>query len=319
MLLLHAIIGARERGYKPATLPVRKEEQVYTTTLGQSMIRDGRRNFLHRFLLKQDMMKDEQIPLPIQALEGYPSARSQPQPAQHDLEMERELIRRSCAGDQDAFAVLVRSNQRRAFVLAFRMLNDYDEACEAVQEAFLATWQGLHTFRGESRFSTWLYRVVYHCCLRALEQRRRDTRNLDAATAQAEHRATAESSQEVQTIVTERERQEIIKQAIQQLPGKYRAVLILRHLQDLTYEEIAQALGLPVGTIKTHLFRARNLLKERLLFLERDEQAHAASIDAPSPSSPSASEAPRPSLLARITPPFLRLEPAHGLEREEQV
>jgi RNA polymerase sigma-70 factor, ECF subfamily len=270
------------------------------------MSQHGSRNFWHWFLLKQDM-KDEQIPLSVRTFEAYSPALPQAQPISQEAVGEMELVRRSCQGDQDAFAVLVRSHQRRAFILAFRMLNDYDEAAEAVQEGFLAAWQGLHTFRGEARFSTWLYRVVYHCCLRILEQRRRDSRDLDAATAQAEHRAALQSGQEIQTLVADRERQQTIQQAILELPGKYRAVLILRHLQELTYEEIAQALSLPVGTIKTHLFRARNLLKERLQFLERDEAAPSAAAPSVTRQPPPASEESSPSLLTRLAPPFLRL------------
>ncbi len=266
---------------------------------------NGSRNFLDWFLLKQHM-NDEQLPLSARAFESYSPTLSQAQPASRDAEAEMELVRLSCQGDQDAFAVLVRNHQRRAFVLALRMLNDAEEAAEAVQEAFLAAWQGLHTFRGEARFSTWLYRIVYHCCLRMLDQRRRNTRDLDAATAQAEHRAALESGQEVQALVADRERQQTIQQAIQELPGKYRAVLILRHLQELTYEEIAQALSLPVGTIKTHLFRARNLLKERLQSLERDEAAPPSQAQ-PTTRQPSASEESATSFLARLTPPFLRL------------
>ncbi len=273
------------------------------------MTSEGPRNFLHRFLLKQDM-KEEPMPLSVRTFESYPTALAQTQPITQEIESEMELVRRSCAGDQDAFAVLVHIHQRRAFVLAFRMLNNHEEASEAVQEAFLAAWQGLHTFRGEARFSTWLYRIVYHCSLRILEQRRRDTRDLEAATAQAEHRATLESGQEIQSLVTEHERQETIKQAIQELPGKYRAVLILRHLQEYTYEEIAQTLSLPVGTIKTHLFRARNLLKERLQFLEHDESALASANPTSTAQSSLAPEEPSPSLLARLTPSFLRLGPA---------
>jgi RNA polymerase sigma-70 factor (ECF subfamily) len=279
------------------------------------MSRNGPRNFLSWFLLKQDM-KDEQIPLSVRTFESYSPALSQAQPTSLEAEGEMELVRRSCQGDQDAFAVLVRHHQRRAFILAFRMLNNYEEAAEAVQEAFLAAWQGLHTFRGEARFSTWLYRVVYHCCLRVLEQRRRDSRDLDAAAAQAEHRAALEAGQEIQTLVADRERQETIQQAIQELPGKYRAVLILRHLQELTYEEIAQALSLPVGTIKTHLFRARNLLKERLQSLERDESAPPASAPGPLQAAPPAEEAST-SLFARLTPPFLRFGSASERGRGE--
>ena len=281
------------------------------------MSHDESRNFLGWFPLKPHM-KEEPLSLAAQPAEGARATFSQAQTDQQELELERELIRRSCAGDQEAFAVLVRNNQRRAFALAFRMLNNYDEAGEAVQEAFLATWQGLHTFRGEARFSTWLYRVVYHCCLRVLEQRKRDTRDLEALTAQAEHQAALESGQEVQSLVTERERQQTIQQAIGQLPGKYRAVLILRHLQDLTYEEIAQTLSLPVGTIKTHLFRARNLLKERLLLLEHEEtRPPPPASGATRPPDIAATDA-HPSLLARLTPPFLRLEPARQPGGEEQ-
>lgn len=270
------------------------------------MSRDGPRNFLHWFLLKQDM-KEEQIPLSARVFESYSPALSQTQPTAQEAEGEMELVRKSCQGDQDAFAVLVRSHQRRAFILAFRMLNDSEEAAESVQEAFLSAWQGLHTFRGEARFSTWLYRVVYHCCLRVLEQRRRNSRDLDAATAQAEHQAVLASGQEVPALVADRERQNTIQQAIQELPGKYRAVLILRHLQELTYEEIAQALSLPVGTIKTHLFRARNLLKERLQSLEREEAAPPTLTRSTSRQPSAASEESSKSLLARFTSPFLRM------------
>ncbi len=230
------------------------------------MSRAGTRNFWRWFLLKENM-QDEPFPFSARALENYPAPVSGTRGATHEAEAEMDLVRRACAGDQDAFAVLVQHQQRRAYILAFRMLGNEDEAAEAVQEAFLSAWQSLHTFRGEARFSTWLYRIVYHACLRMLEQRRRDTRDKNAATLQAQESARLEAGQEVHTILTDRERARTIQQAIQQLPGKYRAVLILRHLQELTYEEIAHSLGLPVGTIKTHLFRARNLLKERLQLL----------------------------------------------------
>jgi RNA polymerase sigma-70 factor (ECF subfamily) len=221
------------------------------------------RNFWQWLLLKEDM-NHEQMPLSTGALSPHAPALGAARGVAPEIADELALVQRSCAGDQDAFAILVQQHQRRIYVVALRLLNNEDEAAEAVQEAFLAAWQGLHTFRGEARFSTWLYRIVYHACLRVLEQRRRDTRDRDAAALQMQERARLDDGQEVQTILTDRERQRTIQEAIQELPGKYRAVLILRHLQELTYEEIAQALGLPIGTIKTHLFRARSLLKERL-------------------------------------------------------
>src|SRR5713226_7990369 len=84
------------------------------------------------------------------------------------------LVAASKQGDHDAFAQLVQRHQRRVFNLVFRMLQQYEEANEITQETFLAAWQGLPSFRGDARFSTWLYRIAYNCCLKQLEQRKRD-------------------------------------------------------------------------------------------------------------------------------------------------
>jgi RNA polymerase sigma-70 factor (ECF subfamily) len=175
------------------------------------------------------------------------------------------LVTASQAGDQDAFALLVQRHQRRVFNLVYRMLQQYEEANEVTQETFLAAWQGLSTFRGDARFSTWLYRIAYNCCLKQLEQRKRD-RALQVAL-QADHINT-ESHDDVEQEM--RERQALVREHLSMLPAKYRIVLVLRHLQEMTYEEMAEILTLPIGTIKTHLFRARNLLKERLMAFEHE-------------------------------------------------
>src|SRR5438105_11140626 len=87
---------------------------------------------------------------------------------------EAQFVAASKQGDQDAFAQLVQRYQRRIFNLVFRMLQHYEEACEVTQEAFLAAWQGLPSFRGDACFSTWLYRIAYNCALKQLEQRKHD-------------------------------------------------------------------------------------------------------------------------------------------------
>jgi len=174
-----------------------------------------------------------------------------------------ELVVASKAGDQDAFAQLVQRHQRRVFNLVFRMLQQYEEANEVTQETFLAAWQGLPSFRGDARFSTWLYRIAYNCSLKQLEQRKRDTA-LQVAV-QAEQSLQHESCDErAEAEMEAHERQVLVREHLSMLPAKYRIVLVLRHLQELTYEEMAEILTMPIGTIKTHLFRARNLLKERL-------------------------------------------------------
>ena len=180
-----------------------------------------------------------------------------------------ELVVASQAGNEDAFAQLVQRHQRRVFNLVFRMLQQYEEANEVTQETFLAAWQGLPSFRGDARFSTWLYRIAYNCCLKQLEQRKRD-KALQAAV-QAEQIFQQESCDERAAAELEaHERQALVREHLSQLPAKYRIVLVLRHLQELTYEEMAEILTMPIGTIKTHLFRARNLLKERLESFERE-------------------------------------------------
>jgi RNA polymerase sigma-70 factor, ECF subfamily len=174
-----------------------------------------------------------------------------------------ELVVASKAGNQDAFAQLVQRHQRRVFNLVFRMLQQYEEANEVTQETFLAAWQGLPAFRGDARFSTWLYRIAYNCSLKQLEQSKRDAA-LQVAV-QAEQSLQHESCDErAEAEMEAHERQVLVREHLSMLPAKYRIVLVLRHLQELTYEEMAEILTMPIGTIKTHLFRARNLLKERL-------------------------------------------------------
>lgn len=192
------------------------------------------------------------------------SARS---PAQTE---ELALVARARVGDQEAFGVLVRLHQRQVYSLAVHMLRNPEEASEAAQEVFLAAWQGLHGFRGDARFSTWLHRIAYNYCLRMVEQRRRDSAaraELTAESAREHHPAMALSARHAED--AERSMRERVRGEIANLPPKYRAVLVLRHLQELSYEEMAEVMRVPIGTVKTQLFRARSMLKDRLEGLGR--------------------------------------------------
>ncbi len=184
-----------------------------------------------------------------------------PTQAEHE---DARLIQASQQGDQDAFALLVQRHQRRVFNLILGMLHDDDDASDVTQEAFLAAWRGLPSFRSEARFSTWLSRIAYHCGLQQLERRKRE--HVRQTVMQAEQiLAEGENEKGIEETVERDNLQTLVREQLSQLPTKYRVVLILRHLENRTYEEMAQILTLPIGTIKTHLFRARNLLKERLL------------------------------------------------------
>lgn len=187
-------------------------------------------------------------------------------PAERD---DAELVAASQGGDQDAFALLVQRHQRRVFNMVFSMLQQYEEANEVTQEAFFAAWQGLASFRGDSRFSTWLYRIAYNCCLKQFEQRKRD--NALQAAMQAERLLDfAGKDERASNVMEVHDCQNMVREQLSMLPAKYRVVLVLRHLQEMTYEEMAEILTMPIGTIKTHLFRARNLLKERLQAFEQE-------------------------------------------------
>ena len=190
-----------------------------------------------------------------------------PVPAVSTEQDDAELVAASKNGDQDAFALLVQRHQHRVFNLVYRMLQQYDEASEVTQETFLAAWQGLPGFRGDARFSTWLYRIAYNCCLKQVELRKRD-QALQTAIQAEQHLENAGSEMRVDTEIDAHDRQVLVREQLSTLPTKYRLVLILRHLQEKTYEEMAEILAMPIGTIKTHLFRARNLLKERLQAFE---------------------------------------------------
>ncbi|BDI34502.1 sigma-24 [Capsulimonas corticalis] len=171
-----------------------------------------------------------------------------------------ERVRAS--GDTAAFALLVERYRGRLLALARRMLSGAgpEEAEDIVQEAFLAAFDRRATYRKDSSYRPWLYRITVNRCLDKLRAHGRApaTLVLDAVCDPAD-----QSDTPLQHLLTE-EFQERLQAAVGGLPPKYRAVFLLRHLDDLTYDEIAVATELPVGTVKTHLFRARAQLRTAL-------------------------------------------------------
>ena len=181
----------------------------------------------------------------------------------HTEQDDDQLVKASQQGDQEAFALLVQRHQRHVFHLNWLMLQEKDDAGESTREAFVAAWQGLPSFRGETRFSTWLYRIAYHCCLRQLERRRWEQALQTVLLGGGGDEPLAREA---------RERQAIVCESLEQLPVTSRLIVFLRYREQMTYEEIASTLTLSIGTIKTHLFQARNILKERLLTPHHKDQ-----------------------------------------------
>ncbi len=177
--------------------------------------------------------------------------------------LEELLVSRAQAGDADAFCALVTRHQRFVYNLALRVLSDSQEAEDLTQEAFLRAWTALANFRGQCRFSTWLYRIVTNLCYNRLPGLRRQLSDLgDDCLAQVPDEASyfGDPSRRLES----NEQRARLHAAIEALPESYRLLVVLRYQQELSYDEIAGVLNLPLGTVKTGLFRARERLRESL-------------------------------------------------------
>lgn len=175
---------------------------------------------------------------------------------------ENRLVRNAQQGDTQAFGELVLAYQTYVYNLALRSLSDPYEAQDAAQEVFLRAWQGLPAFRAESRFSTWLYRITVNLCF---NRRPRLRRELAAISMDAGDDIDFPSEVDNPLSLVERsEQRAFLHRAIERLPESYRLLISLRYGQDLAYDEIARILGVPLGTVKTGLFRARAHLKAAL-------------------------------------------------------
>lgn len=179
---------------------------------------------------------------------------------------ERQWVESARRGDQDAFERLVLAYEKRVLALTARMCGNPEDGAEAAQEAFLAAWQGLESFRGEASFSTWLYRLASNACVDLLRREGRHRAasgpslddgelNLDAADPAPTPQEAAERA--------ELRRQ--IEEGLRELPEEYRQVLILREMHQLSYGEIGQVLSLDLGTVKSRINRGRQRLRKFLL------------------------------------------------------
>jgi RNA polymerase sigma-70 factor (ECF subfamily) len=181
---------------------------------------------------------------------------------------ERSLIERSRRGDVAAFDRLVHAYEKSVFNTAYRLSGSYDDASDIAQEAFVRAWNNLRSFRGDSAFSTWLYRIVTNVFLDDRKRKRaRPQRSLDEAIALDESNVTRQfedSAPGPEEVAEGSERRMLLERAIQTLPESQRAVIVLYHAQGLSYEEIAEITQLPMGTVKSKLNRARLALRDRL-------------------------------------------------------
>jgi len=183
-------------------------------------------------------------------------------------EQERRLIEASRGGDLKAFYQLVRRYERSVFNTAYRLSNSHDDASDIAQEAFVRAWNNLKSFRGDSAFSTWLYRIVTNVFLDDRKRKRaRPHISLDQELELDESSVTRQyedPSPGPEAIMEGEERKEILAKAIASLPEAQRSMVVMYHTQGLAYEEIAEITQLPMGTVKSRLNRARLALRDRL-------------------------------------------------------
>jgi RNA polymerase sigma-70 factor, ECF subfamily len=183
-------------------------------------------------------------------------------------EDEPKLIERCRGGDTGAFNILVRRYERTVFNTAYRLCGSYDDAADIAQEAFVRAWNNLKSFRGEAQFSTWIHRIVTNVFLDDRKKKRsRPTRSLDEDMELDENsvqRQYEDPSPGPEALAEGDERRRILERAISTLPENQRTMIVLYHARGMAYEEIAEIMDLPMGTVKSRLNRARLALRDRL-------------------------------------------------------
>jgi RNA polymerase sigma-70 factor (ECF subfamily) len=184
-------------------------------------------------------------------------ASSDARPARDALRSEDERLVRACqGGEREAFSGLVERYQRDVYRLCYRYVNNHHDANDMAQEAFLKAFRALPSFRGDSSFSTWLYRIAVNTCLNFRQSRRAPYEPLSEELP--------DLTPPVALSIEEGERAASVRAAVAKLPEKQRATLILKLYHELTHEEVARILGSSVGTVKANLFHALNNLRKTL-------------------------------------------------------
>ena len=178
-----------------------------------------------------------------------------------------ELVAKAQKGYRKAFERLVERHQRMVLNAAYRILRNHEDAEDAAQESFIRTYTFLSTLREGTKFTSWLYQIVTNICLSKVKTSHAQQVfvDVDGEEAEAKHPELSDWTANPEEIVAKEEFNGQVQEMVASLPPHYRAVITLYHLNDFSYEEIAKTLGLPVGTVKTHLYRAKEMLKKMVL------------------------------------------------------
>lgn len=180
--------------------------------------------------------------------------------------IDRDLVASAVAGHEGGFEELVRRYQRPILAYVYRMVGDYEAALDLTQEIFIKVYSSLARYRSEFKFSTWIYKIAHNCAVDHLRRNSGREQSLISGSESDSYELPIESHRLSPEQESEREERRIeIEGVVRALPAAYRELIILRHSQDLTYEEIVEVTGLPLGTVKNRLFRAREMMREQFL------------------------------------------------------
>ncbi|MCK4656684.1 MAG: sigma-70 family RNA polymerase sigma factor [candidate division Zixibacteria bacterium] len=182
-------------------------------------------------------------------------------------EQDDQLIASALQGDQKAYEALLARHNKAIFHVVMKIVRNREEAQDLVQETFMKAFNALASYRSEYRFSTWLYKIAANCAIDFIRKKRIEALSLDKPIETKDGRVEFEvpdSSWNPEQDLVRKQKLKSIEEAIDSLPDKYREVIIYRHKDDKPYEEIADILKVPVGTVKARIFRARELLKKKL-------------------------------------------------------
>ncbi len=182
---------------------------------------------------------------------------------------EKELVRQSKAGNLDCFEELICAHQQKVYNIALRMLGNEQDAFDVSQEVFIKVYKNLNGFQENASFSTWVYRIATNTCLdflRKAKERKKDI-SMDAQIAFDDGEASfqlEDTSADIEEAILRKERMQVLYRAIDQLRDEHKKMIVLRELQGMSYQEIAEITGMNLGTVKSKMNRARLALKNAL-------------------------------------------------------
>ena len=192
-----------------------------------------------------------------------------------EADLDIALVKRVQAGERRAFDLLVRKYQHKVLGVVSRYVNDWAEAQDVAQEAFIRAFRAIANFRGESAFYTWLYKIATNTAKNYLVAQGRRPPGDDLQVDDAQHLESAVKLKDSATPERELMREEVertVFEAVEALPEELRAAITLREVDGLSYEEIASAMNCPIGTVRSRIFRARDAIDQRLRPLLTDTE-----------------------------------------------